>query len=739
MPTAVLYHRSPFEMLFGTYPPLTQLRIFGCACFPPLKPYNSTKLQAKTTKCVFIGYATKYKGYLCYHVPTKRVFVSRHVIFDEHHFPYTDLLPTHSNTFASPQSCPRSNCPVPIVTTENVVVTSFPDSTPPTSSVPTPALSRIPASISLTHSASDFPEVYPSSQSIAAPIPASSQIPVAHDIRSSSGSETYDFTPDTLQVVLSIPPLNLHPMQTRSKSGIIRKKALLASVQDFGGTDMSLVEPVSYKSAIKFPVWLQAMQEEVNALHTKGTRSLVPLPTNKNLVGCKWIFKIKRHSDGSIARHKARLVAKGFSQEPGLDYEETFSPVVKPTTVRLVLALAAHFNWPLRQLDVKNAFLHGILQEEVYMSQPPGFEDPSHPYHVCKLLKSLYGLKQAPRAWNDRFTQFLPSLGFENTYSDSSLFVKHVGHGIVVLLLYVDDIIITGSASGAITQVISALTTEFDIKDLGLLHYFLGIQITKTATGLFLSQTKYVADLLVKSEMFDAKPYDTPCLPYNWLLKKDGDPYSNPKLYRSIVGALQYLTFTRPDIAFSVHQVCQFMQNPMVSHFIAVKRILRYLKGTMQFGISYTMGDLQLNAFSDADWARDPDDRRSTTGLVVFLGNNPISWSSKKQQTVSRSSTEAEYHALSFTSAELDWIKQLLAFLRIPLPCVPVLFCDNLSAIALSFNPVQHQKTKHIEIDVHFVCKRVSLKQLSVQFVSSQEQFADILTKGLSGPLFRTH
>ncbi|KAB2601163.1 hypothetical protein D8674_002168 [Pyrus ussuriensis x Pyrus communis] len=236
-----------------------------------------------------------------------------------------------------------------------------------------------------------------------------------------------------------------------------------------------------------------------------------------------------------------------------------------------------------------------------------------------------------------------------------------------------------------------------------------------------------------------AKPCDTPCLPYNRLLKEDGEPYSNPTLYRSLVGALQYLTFTRPDIAFSVHQVCQFMQNPMVSHFTAVKRILRYLKGTMQFGISYTKGDLQLKAFSDADWAGDPNDRRSTTGLVVFLGNSPISWSSKKQQTVSRSSTEAEYRALSFTSAKLDWIKQLLVFLHIPLPSVPVLFCDNLSAIALSFNPVQHQKTKHIEVDVHFVRERVSQKQLSVQFVSSQEQFADILTKGLSGPLFRTH
>jgi histone deacetylase 1/2 len=273
----------------------------------------------------------------------------------------------------------------------------------------------------------------------------------------------------------------------------------------------------------------------------------------------------------------------------------------------------------------KNAFLHGILQEEVYMSQPPGFEDLQHPHLVCKLYKSLYGLKQVPRAWNDRFTQFLPSLGFATTYSDSSLFVKHVGHEIVVLLLYMDDIILTESASGAIIQVIKAFTIEFDIKDLGSLHYFLGIQITRTPIGLFLSQSKYVKDLLLKSEMIDAKPCDTPCLPYHKLLKEDEEPYSNPKVSRSIVGALQYLTFIRPDIAFSIHQVCQFMQNPMVSHFTAVKHILRYLKGTMHFGISYTRGDLQLKAFSDVDWAGDPNDRRSTTGLVVFLGNNPIS------------------------------------------------------------------------------------------------------------------
>lgn len=239
--------------------------------------------------------------------------------------------------------------------------------------------------------------------------------------------------------------------------------------------------------------------------------------------------------------------------------------------------------------------------------------------------------------------------------------------------------------------------------------------------------------------MIESKPCETPCLPYNRLLKDDDIPYTNPTAYRSIVGALQYLTFTRPDISFSVHQVCQFNQNPMVFHFTVVKRILRYLKGTMQLGLTYTKSDLTIRAFSDADWVGDPNDQRSTTGLVVFFGVNLISWSSKKQQIVSQSSTEAEYQAMSTISAEIDWILQLLSFLQVQIPSPPILFCDNLSAIALSFNLVQHQKTKHIKVDVHFVRERIAKKRLGVQFVSSRKQFADIFTKGLSAPLFHTH
>ncbi|KAB2606780.1 S2-RNase [Pyrus ussuriensis x Pyrus communis] len=325
--------------------------------------------------------------------------------------------------------------------------------------------------------------------SLATPFPSSEMIQTA-------SGEGQSHRENIIQV-FSIPPLNLHPMQTRSKNGIFKKKALLTTIHEHGRVDLATVEPATYKSALKCKVWVDAMQEKLVALNTQSTWSLVPLPVQKNLVGCKWVFKIKKNADGSIGRYKARLVAKGFNQEGGLDYGETFSPVVKPTTVRLVLAIAAHFGWNLRQLDVKNAFLHGILQEEVYMAQPP--------------------------AWNDKFTSFLPSLGFNTTYTNSSLFVKTNGSSVVVLLLYVDDIIVTGNASTMIDD------------------------------------AKYVKDLLTKTEMLDSKACVTPCLPYNRLVLDDGKPYNNPALYRSVVGALQYLTFTRPDIAFAVHQVCQFM------------------------------------------------------------------------------------------------------------------------------------------------------------------------------------
>jgi histone deacetylase 1/2 len=374
------------------------------------------------------------------------------------------------------------------------------------------------------------------------------------------------------------------------------------------------------------------------------------------------------------------------------------------------------------------------------MTQPQGFVSKLHPSDfVCRLKKSLYGLKQAPRAWNERFTSFLPSLGFQASPVDPSLFVQNSSLGVMILLLYVDDIILTGSHAYLLSLVIAALTQEFDMKDLGRLHYFLGLQISYLPSGLFVSQTGYITDLLGRVDLQHSKSCDTPCLPHHHLLKDDGQPYSHPQQYRSIVGTLQYLTFTRPDIAFSVNQACQFMHNPMHSHVVAVKRILRYLKGTLDVGLHFQAGPLNLQAYSDVDWAGDPNDRRSVFGSIVFLGSSPISWASKKQHTVSRFSTEAEYRALAIAAAELAWIRQLLCDIHIPLHIPLIIHCDNISAISLASNPVFHSRMKHLQIDYHFVRERVIKGDLLVQHVSSADQFADILTKGLSTPLFRHH
>ncbi|KAI5333016.1 hypothetical protein L3X38_023145 [Prunus dulcis] len=336
---------------------------------------------------------------------------------------------------------------------------------------------------------------------------------------------------------------------------------------------------------------------------------------DKNIVGSRWVYRVKKNSDGSVARHKARLVVQDFSQAHGLDFSETFSPVVRHTTVRLVLSIAAMNRWSLRQLDVKNVFLHGDLEEEVFMRQPQGFEDSKYPTHVCQLRKYLYGLKQAPKAWNAKFTGHLPAIGFTVSHSDPSLFVKHVGSDSVILLLYVDDIILTGSKDSLVEEVIDELSVVFEMKDMGRLTYVLGLQISYRDNGdIFVCQTKYARDFLAKA----------------------GRIHVDLVLPMSIVGALQYLTFTRPDLCYAVNTVCQYMTQPSDLHFQLVKRILRYIHGTLDHGLNFTSGSWHLHAYSDADWASDVNTRRSTTGFVVYLGNNPVSWQSKKQNSVSR-------------------------------------------------------------------------------------------------------
>ena len=476
------------------------------------------------------------------------------------------------------------------------------------------------------------------------------------------------------------------------------------------------------------------MQEELHALQENHTWDIVPCPSGVKPIGCKWIYSIKRRSDGSLDRYKARLVALGNKQEYGINYEETFALVAKMTTVRLVLAIAASKGWSLRQMDVKNAFLHGDLQEDIYMTPPSGlFSTPS--FDVCKLKRSLYGLKQAPRAWFDKFRSTLINFSFVQSQYDSSLFLCNTPKGIVLLLVYVDDIVITGIAIDLISKLQDHIQTSFHMKDLGHLQYFLGLEVRSTSAGIFLHQHKYIQELIALAGLQDGRSVDTP-LEVNVKYRHDeGDFLSDPSLYRQLVGSLNYLTITRPDISFAVQQVSQFMQAPRHLHLAAVRRIVRYLKGTSARGLFFQVDSpIHLVAYSDADWAGCSDTRRSITGWCMFIGNSLVSWKSKKQDRVSKSSTESEYRAMSSACSEIVWLRGLLGELGFPQIEPTPLHADNTSAIQIAANPVFHERTKHIEVDCHSIREAYDAHDISLPHITTALQTVDVFTKALSKP-----
>ncbi|KAL4575060.1 hypothetical protein LXL04_021901 [Taraxacum kok-saghyz] len=495
------------------------------------------------------------------------------------------------------------------------------------------------------------------------------------------------------------------------------------------------IEPTTHTQALKDPQWRTAMDHEFNALLHNGTWELVP-KSSHTPIGCKWIFRIKRNPDGSISKYKARLVAKGFLQQQGKDYFETFNPVTKPVTIRTVLSIALSSNWNIHQLDVNNAFLHGTLHEEVFMTQPPGYIHPNYPTHVCKLRKSLYGLKQAPRAWYLELTSFLVSFGFQKSKADPSLFIYKSGNIISYLLVYVDDFVLTGNNNSFLDKFVSALSNRFSIKDLGPLHHFLGVEVIPVSTGLFLSQHRHIHDLLQQFHMDGAKEVTAPLNSSVTLTLHDGSPSTDPTPYRQLVGSLKYLAFTRPDISFAVNKLSQFMHAPTDTHCQALKRVLRYLKGTIHHGLYlHKKSDFSLSAFSDSDWGGIACGGRSTTAYLLFLGSNIISWRSARQKSISRSSTEAEYKALANAASEVMWVKNLLRELGILLPHSPTLFCDNTSATYSCANPVYHSRMKHVALDYYFVREQVQDGSLHVRHVNSVDQLADALTKPLTrGP-----
>lgn len=720
MPSRNLSNKSPFEHLFSRKPDYSFLRVFGSQCFPHLRPYNKHKMEFRSVACVFLGYSPSHYGYRCLDTTTGRIYIARHVRFNEHKFPFQSKNSSDQDTSKSPT---------------DPYVSSYPTDQP---TEDTPLMQN------LQNSPDPLRTYYRQrrKQPVTEPVVQTDPTPPPNDAPVTEPVVQTDPTPS------AAPPVEPN---IRQRPGNLRPNPKVRVPYNPAAYHTSApdeTEPSSFSVANKFQHWQKAMTAEYDALMRNRTWTLVPPVKNANIVDCKWVYKIKRDQSGSVKRYKARLVAKGFHQQPGIDYHETFSPVVKFTTVRVVLSLAVSQNWPLRQLDVQNAFLHGDLKETVYLRQPPGFTDPHHPDYVCRLHKALYGLKQAPRAWFHRLSRALTTFGFRGSKTDPSLFIYSSGGTLLYMLVYVDDIILTGNNSGAIDDIVKKLSATFAVQDMGSLSYFLGIEVTPRRSGLILSQKKYILEILQKAGLSHARPVDTPMTTNANLALGDSPPFDNPVRYRQVVGALQYATLSRPDISYAVNKVCQFMHYPTENHWSAVKRILRYLRGTVDLGLQFqrsTDSTLHaytdahspfLHAYSDADWAGCPDDRRSTGGFAIYLGPNLVSWSAKKQKTVSRSSTESEYKALADTVAEVTWLESLLRELRIPPTTPPVLWCDNLGATYLSANPVFHARTKHVEVDFHFVREKVANKKLSVQHISTDDQIADVFTKPLTSQRF---
>ena len=708
MPTKVLSMDSPYLRLFGASPNYSKLRVFGCLCYPWLRPYTTNKLQPRSTPCVFLGYSLTQSAYLCFDPTTSRMFISRHVLFVENKFPFTSLTAS-----TPPLEDNQEAAWMPVVT-------------------PTPHhQALVPESPTAVHSQATTPTTTtsgePTSATTTSPISTSSedQPPTTE---SSGGITEHDNA-----TALTQQPQ--HQMVTRSQNQIVKpnpKYCLSATLAPY-------IEPNTIQQALADERWRKSACAEFNAAIANHTWDLVPAEEATNIIGNKWLFRIKFNADGTVDKLKTRLVGKGFHQRPGIDYHETFSPVIKSPTIRLLLGQAAKYNWPIKQLDINNAFLQGTLTEDVYMVQPSGFIDRDRPNHVCKLNKALYGLKQAPRAWYTELKNYLLNLGFKNSIADASLFFYIANDTYLFVLIYVDDIIITGNSDEKIRGLINTLSARFSLKDLGDLSYFLGIEVLRTQHGIHLSQQKYIGDLLYHNNMTNAKPVPTPMSASTNLSIRDGHTLDNPAEYRTLVGSLQYLLLTRPDIAFAVNKLSQFMHKPTTTHWTAAKRVLRYLAGTYTSDIFLSrFSNLSLHAYSDADWAGNKDDYTSTGAYVVFLGQHPISWSAKKQTGVARSSTEAEYRAVSAAASEVRWLFSLLREVGVKVDSVPTIYCDNVGATYLSANPVFHSRMKHLALDYHFIREQVQKGTLRVTHVSSKDQLADGLTKPLPRSRFGT-
>lgn len=670
-PTKAVSNAVPEKLWTGKEIDLSHLKVFGCLAFALKPKQKRRKLDMKTEPMIFIGYPDNQKGYRLMDPKTGTITVARNVKFLEDVFPGAKSIKVVQDTVVPIQIEQEQIEPVP----------------------------------------NNVPEVQSEDEYL----------------DSSSGSGLTDVI-NSHDIMQPLEEERRYPVRERRPVDYYGCTVAIANIDG---------DPLTIEEALSRPdsdLWQKAIDQELQSLKDNNTWMLVDLPADKKPIQCKWIFKIKKDSDGKVIKYKARLVAKGFTQVRGTDYSETYSPVVRSSTLRLLFSLAAEKDWFIDQWDVTTAFLYGKIKEDIYMLQPKGAIVPGKETKVCKLQRSLYGLKQASNAWFNELDREMLGLGFKQSKIEPCLYQKQLeGNATLVVVIYVDDIFVFGNSVVEKQKLKTALLKKFKVKDLGAARHVLGMRLRRGKDVIYLDQEQFIVNVLSDFNMTDAKPVTTPM---EVGIKLERAVNSNCTLpYQSLIGCLNYLSVnTRPDIAHAVSVLSQFNSCYDEDHFKCAKRVLKYLKGTSSHCLSFRKSNgLDLRGYVDADWGG-AYDRKSFTGFVFKIGNNVISWESRKQQCVSLSSTEAEYVGLACGAKEAVYLRSLLDSLITVQNKTVVIFNDNMSAHRIAENKMMHNRTKHIDIKYHFIRECVLSNQVVIKYMPTDKMLADILTKSVNGP-----
>ena len=659
-PTSIVTDSTPYEIWHNKKPDVGHLRVWGCVAYVHVQKDKRQSLGPHMEKCIFLGYAEGYKGWKFYNPTTKRVIISERADFDERYNYQGSIIKPHNITPVTEPSY-KELIPIPPVEDEEPAIIQ-PDPV---------AIPEQP----------EQPEQPPHPEPQYTPEPEVDDRPIA--VR--RPRQNVQPPGEWWKVREPTPAISDSEEESEANNSDNDED------DDEQANAAGELEPSTYAQAIKGSdamKWNEAMLEEYNAHIANGTWTIVKLPPGQMVVKSNWVYRIKHNADGSIEQFKARLVAKGFSQRPGIDYFETFASTMRHATIRVILALAAIEDLHLRSVDISHAFINSEIDTEVYMAQPLGFVQKG-PEWVCKLNKSIYGLKQSPRLWGEKLWAALKELGFRKAYSDPSLYIFDRDNIRVIVPVFVDDITLASQSADALDKFVAELAIYFKLRDLGPTSLLLGVEITRDRAkrSIHLSQKQYILNKLNEFDMADCKPVGTPMLP-GLKLSSDQCPDTAEKKtemknipYINAVRSLLYLALlTRPDIAFATGVLARFNSNPGMAHWNAVKHLFRYLKGTVDLKLAYgpdpSLENDRFITFCDADHGGNKDNGKSTSGYMVKLGSGVVCWSSKLQQIVTLSTTEAEYVAGVAAGKEICWLQNLLSELGYPVSAPSKLYID---------------------------------------------------------------